>query len=245
METKKSNIQQEHVRVVRETERARRVRQLLIPAIVVLLPLMAGLVTYYFFGSEERELLRHIAELDEEVAELRFGLGHAEQMRTNAEIASEVDQQAMEDLRKELVAWSEKYSQQAEKVKFYQSLMDPNPTNSGVYLESVEIVATNEEGLFDYKILLAQRSSNHRRVTGSVQLDLVSKKNSDGIQSISLIDLTDEQDELTFGFKFFHQFDGSLKVPVGFNPDQIRLVVKITGDSAAQFEEFVDWTVRS
>ena len=241
---KKRSIHQEHVHVVRQTELARRVRLVLIPAVIVLLPLLAGLLTHHLFGKEERALAQHINTLDDEVAELRSDLDRAEQMRANAEVASEVDQQAIEDLRKELVSWSEKYGQQEEKVKFYQSLMDPNPTNSGVYLESIEITATKEEGLFDYKILLAQRASNHARITGSVQLELLSKKNSDGIQSISLNKLTGELDEFSLEFKFFQQFDGSLRVPVGFDPDQIKLVVKTTGNSSTQFEELVDWVVQ-
>lgn len=246
METiKKHKIHQERSFVVRRTESGRRARLLIIPFAILLLPLLASFATYYHFGSEERELARHIYDLEAELANVENQLNLAEQMRANAEVASEVDQYAIEELRRELVVWSNKFGQQEETIKFYQSLMDPNPTNSGVYLESVEIDPTDEENVFNYKILVAQKSSNHRRVNGSVQLDLISKKNSDGIQTISLKELTEDADDLTLGFKFFQQFDGNFRLPAGFEPGQLKLVVRIQGNSAAQFEELVDWAVRS
>ena len=227
------------------TGMAMRARFILICAAIVLLPLLAGFATYYFFGAEERKFQRRISELDSEVAVLRSELAQVEQLKVNAEVASEVDKQAIEDLRKDLVSWSEKYSQQTEKVNFYQSLMDPSPSNSGVYIESAAILATDDERIFDYKILVAQRSSEHRRVSGSIQLELISIKNSDDVQNLSLNELTSEVDKLKLQFRFFQQLDGSLRLPDGFNPGQIKLVVEIMGDSGVRFEEYIDWTVRS
>lgn len=242
---KKHSIHQQQSFVVRQTAASRRLRLLGIVLVVVLLPSLSGLLTYYYFGSEERELSETIRLQQAELKGLSEQLDYAEQMRANADIASEVDQLAMEELRKELVFWGEQYGQLEEKIKFYQSLMDPNPTNSGIFVESVEIEPTKEDGRFNYRIVVAQRSSNHNRVNGSVDINLISEKNSDGIQSISLKELTGEQDQLTLGFKFFQQFDGSLNVPPGFSPEKLRVVVKIKGNSSAQLEEIIDWAVRS
>jgi hypothetical protein len=243
--TKRHKIHEERLVVVSNTGTNRLVKRILIPLSFVILPAIASLTTYIYFGTEERALEQHINEQETELNDLLQKLDHTEQMRVNAQVDSEVDRQAIEGLRKELVTWANRYGQQEEKIQFYQSLMDPNTTNSGVYIESVEIEPTAEERLFNYRILLAQRSSDHSRVNGLVNVELISGENSDGIQTIPLKELTGEPNDLTLGFKFFQQFDGRFKLPEGFEPGQIKLVVTVNGNASARLEEVISWPVRS
>ena len=217
----------------------------LVPAFILILPLLSAAFTYHYFGTEERELQRVIIDLESEIQGLTKDLADAKQMYANAQVESEVDKYAIEDLRKEIVGWSDRYSQQDEKLQFYQSLMDPDPSNRGVYIESVKIGKTAEKHFYTFSILLAQKSSNHRKVTGSVTVELLSDKNSDGIQSISLRELTDGEDRLSFGFKFFQELDGSVKIPDDFVPGQIKLVVRIKGSPSRKIEKYLDWIVQS
>ena len=243
--SKRHTIHSEQITVINSTAGHRRMRMIMIPIVLLLLPLLSAGFTYYYFGNDERELKRTISDLEREIEGLTNELEQAEQLYANARVESEVDKYAIEDLRQEIVGWSDKHSQQDEKLQFYQSLMDPDPTSRGLYIESLEINATAEEDFYNFSILLAQRSSNHRRLTGSVSIELLSEKNSDGIQTISLRELTEGEDRLLFGFKFFQQLDGSVKLPKDFIPGQIKLVVQIKGSSPRRIEEYLDWVVQS
>lgn len=208
---------------------------------LLFLCLATALVTYYFVGQSQLKLAKKAAAQEVLIADLSDQLSFSEQMRVNAEIASGVDQMAMEELRGDFVEQQAKYEQLEEKTNFYRSLMDSNSSNSGVYIHSLELSATSTENLFRYSILVAQRSADHQRVRGSLQIEVSSEKKSDGIQILTTKDLTGEEDRITLGFKFFQQVDGTFTLPTEFVPEKIRLALKIDGKSSTQLDEEFNW----
>lgn len=208
---------------------------------LLFLCLAVAFLTYYFTGESHRRLMKTAAVQEVVIEDLAEQLSFSEQMRVNAEVASSVDQMAMEELRSEFVHQQAEYEQLEEKTNFYRSLMDSNSSNSGVYIHSLELLEGAAENVFHYRVLVAQRSADHQRVRGSIDMEVQSEKKSDGIQTLTTKDLTREEDRITLGFKFFQQVDGVLTLPADFVPDRIRLVVKIDGKNSMQLEEEFNW----
>ncbi len=241
MAVPKNDIHFEKAYVVRVSRMQRILKVVGVLFLLFVLPAASFLATSYYLGQETRQLSAQVDQQNLLMAELRNQIGELEQKAANAEMASEIDRNSMEQLRQEIVKAQERNQSLNQQISFYQSLMDPNPQQRGVYLETLDIKPANAEGEYQYNIIVAQRSSNHQRVSGYLNLQVIGGGEGELGQTISLAELTEDQDRLPLGFKFFQQLDGSIRLPEGFVPSRVRVVVQINGDSAPRVDETYEW----
>ncbi len=237
----KHGIHYEKAYVVRVSRTQRILRAFGVLFLLVLLPAAATfLTTNYYLGIESRKLAAQLDQQNLLLVELRRQIGEVEQKAANAEMASEIDRNSMEQLRQEILQSEEQIQLLDQQISFYQSLMDPSPQQRGVYLESLDIKPATSEGEYQYNIIVAQRSSNHQRVSGYVNLQLIGANEGELSQTISLAELTEDQDTLPLGFKFFNSstviFDYQ---KVSFH--RVRVVVQINGDNVPSVDETYEW----
>jgi len=237
----KNGIHYEKAYVVRVSRTQRILRAFGVLFLLVLLPAATFLTTNYYLGIESRKLAAQLDQQNLLLVELRRQIGEVEQKAANAEMASEIDRNSMEQLRQEILQSEEQIQLLDQQISFYQSLMDPSPQQRGVYLESLDIKPATSEGEYQYNIIVAQRSSNHQRVSGYVNLQLIGANEGELSQTISLAELTEGQDTLPLGFKFFQQLDGNIRLPEGFIPARVRVVVQINGDNVPRVDETYEW----
>ena len=237
----KNDIHYEKAYVVRVSRTQRVLRAVGVLFLLFVLPATTYLATNYYLGIESRKLAVQLDQQNLLLVELRRQIGQVEQKAANAEMASEIDRNSMEQLRQEILQSEEQIQMLGQQISFYQSLMDPSPQQRGVYLESLDIKPANAQGEYQYNIIVAQRSSNHQRVSGYVNLQLLGASEGEVSQTISLAELTEDQDTLPLGFKFFQQLDGNIRLPEGFIPSRVRVVVQINGDNAPRVYETYEW----
>lgn len=237
----KNEIHFEKAYVVRVNRAQRAWRVAGILGLLVFFPLAAYLGISWYLGQENRELNSQVDRQAELIAALRAEVLNLEQLAANADLASEVDKNSLEQMRLEMVQSQERIELLGEQIRFYQSLMDPNPEKGGVYIETVDIEPSDAEGAYKYNIVVAQRSSNHRRVQGNMDLQLISEGKGDARQIFSLGELTESVDSLSLGFKFFQQLDGDFKLPEGFIPTKVRVTVRLDGDASPRVDETYVW----
>jgi hypothetical protein len=237
----KNDIHYEKAYVVRVSRTQRVLRAVGVLFLLFVLPATTYLATNYYLGIESRKLAVQLDQQNLLLVELRRQIGQVEQKAANAEMASEIDRNSMEQLRQEILQSEEQIQMLGQQISFYQSLMDPSPQQRGVYLESLDIKPANAQGEYQYNIIVAQRSSNHQRVSGYVNLQLIGASEGEVSQTISLAELTEDQDTLPLGFKFFQQLDGNIRLPEGFIPSRVRVVVQINGDNAPRVYETYEW----
>lgn len=241
MAVPKNDIHYEKAYVVRVSRTQRVLRIAGVLFLLLGLPMTSYLATSYYLGENTRQLTAQVEQQNALMFDLRRQIEALEQRAANAEMASEIDRNSMEQLRQEILQSEEHIQSLEQQVGFYQSLMDSNPQQRGVYLESLEIKPANADGEYQYNIIVAQRSSNHQRVSGHLNLQLIGDAEGELGQTISLAELTENQDSLPLGFRFFQQLDGSIRLPAGFVPVRVRVVVQIDGDSAPRVDETYEW----
>ena len=241
MPKKPHNIHFEQPIVVKVNRRQRRNRMLAVVVLLISLPIATYFVTSWFLGEDNRRLKVKTAEQTEIIAALRAEIEYLDQLRSNAEIAAEVDKTSMNELRTELVVMSNNNEVLSEQLQFYQSLMDPNPTNAGVYIESVDLLAGAEPQHFQYRILIAQKSANHRKISGHVLVEVLPEGAGNEDEVLRLSQLGASSDRLVLGFKFFQPFSGDLMLPEGFTPAKIRVIVQLSGDQGLRLNQTFDW----
>jgi len=225
--------------------RINRIRRRWLIAGVLLMAVSIPLITHYgtlFYAAIENRELAEIVERQEELIEnLQTQVANFQQLSANTDLSLEVDRNSLEQMRQEMVASHVQIEMLGEQIKFYQSLMDPNPEKGGVYIETVDIEPAAFDGEYRYNIVIAQRSSNHRKVKGKIDVEFISEINSDEVQTFALSELTESGNPLPLGFKFFQQLDGDLILPDGFNPTKVRVMVQLDGDSSPRLEETYEW----
>ena len=229
MPVKSHQIHHEKPVVTRLNVAELRRKKFILGLVILLLPLSTYFGTQFYIGEENERLSDQVERQESLVRSLAAEVEHLDQLKVNAELSSEVDRQSMEALRQEIVGMQQQNEVLQEQIQFYQSLMEPNPSNSGVYVHAFSVVPLDMKGAFMFETIVAQRSANHRRVAGRLFIELESSLNSESVQTLSHEQLTGSSAALPLGFKFFQSFQGTLNVPESFNPSSVKVVLRLDG----------------
>ena len=238
---KPNKIHFEQAYVVRINKRRRKWLVFGILLLVISVPLLTHYGTLWYAVDENRQLADEVNRQINLIEDLQNQVADFEQSTANADLSLEVGRNLLEQMRKDMVASQAQIETLQEQISFYQSLMDPNPEKGGVYIETVDIEPTAFEREYRYNIIVAQKSSSHRRVKGSVNVEFIAELNTDDVQTLALSELTETGKALPLGFKFFQQFDGSVVLPQGFNPASVRVMVQLQGNSSPRLDETYEW----
>lgn len=243
MRRKRHSIHSERVQVVRINRRRQAVSWLVAVGLLLAFPLVVYQVALQHTGDELRSLELNNRQLMQESESLKLEREQLQQQIANLELAAELNEQAMNRLREQLVSWRERSEQQSEQIQFYLSLMDPASGSDGVFVDRADIAATAEPGRFRYQVVVGQKSQNHDRVTGSMNI-LVHNGASNPVQSVQLGELSDQQTPLPLGFKFFQNLEGVIYLPADFEPSGWTLQFDIRTPVRQVFSQDLEWQVK-
>lgn len=241
---KRHAIHTDRIYVVSVNRRVQWLTRLLAVVVLIALPISVYEATRFQVGEEIRLLEAENQQLALNTEQALAELDGLRQQMVNLELASDLDHQVIDQLREQLVQWRERGEQQAEQIQFYLSLMDPGSGGDGVFLDRAVLLATADPNRFRYQVVVGQKSQNHDRVTGSLQI-MVHSDIDDSVESLSLGELTDQDTPLALGFKFFQTLEGFVYLPDGFQPGSWSLEFDIRTPVRQSFSEQLDWIVES
>lgn len=237
---KNHSINRERVTVVRENRWLRWWQGLILLLVLISLPTATWWITRVQLGEDYRALQDQMATLQGEASEMQERIQELQQQRADLEVASQLDAEALQQLRERLVEWREANELLEEQTQFYMSLMNPSANNAGIFVESIEIRATSTPNQYGYDVLVAQRTLDHQRVTGRLVIDLQGEQ--EGQQIILNADaLGLETDGQALGFRYFQHLTGEIYVPDNFEAERLRARVYLSGSSTPLIDEQVDW----
>jgi|GEM_PF-1729780 hypothetical protein len=233
-------IHAEKIYVIRVNVWHRWYRRIALFLIVLALPIGAYYGTEWYLGQDQRELDDQNQALRLRMAEVRAEVLELEQQNANLLMAAEMDEQAGQQLRNELVEWRERNETLQSEIQFYLSLMEPSSNERGVFIANAELIPTEEPSVYRYSVIIGQKSLNHPRVTGAMRLQVISE-NENQYTVMGLADMTDGGAELPLGFRFFQQMEGTLYLPAGFSPNQWMVEVDLASSSSDSIRQTYDW----
>ncbi len=237
---KNHSINREQVYVRREVPRQRWARRIMLAGLLIVLPLLSwwGAVTY--LGRENQVLQQEVVSLRSNLTALQAQVETLRQERADFQVASDMDKETLDQLRQRLVEWREANQQLEEQNQFYMSLMNPEPGESGVIIESIAIQSTFMPQQYDYSALVAQRAVDHQRVNGRLEISVEGVAEGQQ-QTLSTQDLGIPVSSLVLGFRYFQQLNGQLWLPEGFQPERVRLQVYLSGSSSPLIDRTTAW----
>lgn len=152
----------------------------------------------------------------------------------------QVEAEAAQLLRKELGSLQSELLELREQLAFYRGIVSPDVVKAGVRVHSLKLHPTGGTPRYRYELVLVQAVRRQGNAAG--QFKLVVEGVRDGRPlSVAWHELREGNAELQrYGFQYFQEFDGTIKLPLGFMPQRIRVQL-IPDGSAPAVEEVLEW----
>ena len=211
----------------------------------------AGIAASYVLGLREGTTLeaQAIVERDSlrlDLAEIQRSAGEYRQKVANLELGSEVDRQASEGVRTEVIDLKAQVAGLEEEISFYKGLMSPTANKRGLTIGSLNVLATDSPRRYQYRLVLQQLATQHQLLKGYLNVSVVGRQGGE-LVTLPLKDLNDQLTNVNIKlrFKYFQNFSGEMLLPEGFEPIRIELLAKSTGKNAVTVEEKFGWLIQN
>ncbi|MCW8955558.1 MAG: hypothetical protein OQL09_01645, partial [Gammaproteobacteria bacterium] len=129
-----------------------------------------------------------------------------------------------------------------EELTFYRSIVTPNKSKRSIVVKKVQLVAESA-GRYKYKVVLIQDGRQDVAVRGLVEFSFEGEQ-ADGtvvrfdLPAVSVQKTTKRQ---KFGFKYFQNFEGSIRMPDNFTPTTMFVSVLPSSSRVPKAEEVLAW----
>lgn len=217
--------------------------------LLALLVVMVGVAGSYYLGQWQGgdgqiNAIVERNQLREERAEHLAELERLRQQVVNLELAAEVDKQANEAVRSEVMDLKQQIAALEADIALYRGLMAPGEDERGISIGDITINATSVPGRYRYKIVVQQVASDHQVINGSAQVVVVGRRDG-GLLRVPLYQLSEEQEtqDIRLRFRYFQNIEGELVVPEGFTPERLEVVASSSGAGAKRAEKGIDWQI--
>lgn len=218
---------------------------------VALVVLMAVLLqAAFWFGQTHSSKANAIMkkELALAVAELNDVRANGQDLRRQLEralLGTEVDRQALEDVRLELLNLKTQMAALDEENQFYRNLMAPAGNKRGLNFGAVEVADTDQPRTYRYKVVMQQLATQHELINGALSFNIVGRQGGE-VTVLGLHEVSGDVDssKLKLRFKYFQNIEGQLILPPGFEPERIELQASSTGKNATTIDKRLGWLVQ-
>lgn len=189
-------------------------------------------------GLETRKQLR--AELES----LRADYTEARQQAILLERGRAIDRSALTEARKTMAELEKQIVKQQNDLAFYRSIMAPSETEKGLQVAELDVQPSAILPGYGFKLMLVQIGGNQRYVSGNVDLEVIGME-GDQAKTIPLEQLSPEtqKTDTRFRFRYFQEIDGTLILPEGFEPLEIKVIARESGGKRAKVDRSFDWPI--
>ena len=224
-------------------------RRLAVAAAAVAVVALSLAIAYWAGGyalrGEYRQLQSDHQTLQQELEQARSKLEETSQALTNLQLGSEVDRQAVEQVRETMRGDQETIAKLNEEISFYKGLMAPTERERGLGIRGWELYPGAEPNRFQYRLIVQQLALKHTLLVGSVSVTLVGREQ--GVErSYPLSALSEQVNDtnIKLRFKYFQNFEGELQLPEGFVVDRVDIVARASKPNAVEVEKHFGWIVQ-
>jgi hypothetical protein len=191
-------------------------------------------------GYDKAEAMTYIDDLQQQIEDLQGQYTEKQRQTAMLERNSTIDDGASEQLKTSLDAAQAESLELKKELAFYKSVVTPEDTKRSLAIQTIQI-KPDVDGTFQYKIMVSQRGRNDRIARGSIAVTI--EGSQDGQASkLKLSSVSNEaKKQKKFGFKYFQNFEGAMKLPDTFQPEQIRVQVKPRSSRIDAIDEKFAW----
>jgi hypothetical protein len=158
---------------------------------------------------------------------------------------NEIDRVALEMVRQELAAQKKQILKLEESLRFYRSLMAPDDIARGLTLRPIELMATESDNRFAYRIVAQQEARKHGLLKGTLSVKVTGTVDGEPL-SIPLAELSEavENENIALRFRYFQAIEGELVLPNNFKPEAVSIVARATSPKKVEISDEFPWSVQ-
>lgn len=206
--------------------------------VVVIVALFLG----RYWGSKvfDREMLEKV-ELEKRTTQLEAELIENNRNLSRIKLSAEVDAVALENTRQEMIGLQRQIYRRGEELKLYQELLQDKNQPKGLSVSDLNLVAMGD-GRFKYRWVARQKTVKMQTLSVYSEMWVLGTQ---GDQEVSLpLDMLDDQVKklpIKLEFKYFSINQGIVRLPEGFEPEQVRITLRYTWMKEVQSDQKFDW----
>jgi hypothetical protein len=191
-------------------------------------------------GFDVADTDRIITAQQAEIETLQANLAEYQRQAAMLETNSKIEDDASGQLKKSLTEAQNEVLELKKELAFYKSIVAPEQNKPSLVIQTIQL-KQDLAGDYDYKIMVSQQGKNDRFARGTVDVTIEGTKQG-AKQVLALAALSNEVKEpLKFGFKYFQNFSGKLKLPEGFRAEFMRVKVNPKSKTLDSVDERFPW----
>ena len=190
------------------------------------------------FSTAEESSERFSSQADQ----LRTENRKMSQQLVNLERGRAVDEQALNQARRTIVALETELASLQSELVFYKNIMAPSESTRGLQIDRLTMRSAGAAGVFDFMVVLVQRGDNKSYLSGSAEVSVTGLRDEQR-ETIALKDLSSDIDntDIKLRFRYFQEVKGRLRLPDDFKPLEVQVMAKRDGSDSAKVELTFDW----
>ena len=192
-------------------------------------------------GYDSSDADDYISQLQAQLEETQAEIVESNRQATMLKRNSRIDDDASGQLKETLAQAQNEVLELKKELSFYKSIVSPEQGNRSVAIQTIQL-KKNEAGGYHYKIMVSQRGRNDRFARGTIDVSIEGVKKGQPV-ILKLTDVSNATKKpMKFGFKYFQNFEGVMKLPEAFYPDFIRVKVKPSTGKIKSIDEQFAWS---
>lgn len=153
----------------------------------------------------------------------------------------QIDSEVYREVTRSLQKMEYDVLRQQEELAFYRGIVSPADAKTGLYIQSLELIAGIVPLRFRYSLLLTQVTRNNRHIQGVAKIK-VNGSQAGVPKSLSLAEVSQPRRETwNFRFRYFQSLQGELQLPVDFEPETIRVEIQPADKSKPALARTFGW----
>jgi hypothetical protein len=191
-------------------------------------------------GFDTAEADRVIGSMQAEIETLKSELAETQRQAAMLERNSRIEDDTSGQLKKSLTEAQNEVLELKKELAFYKSIVAPEQGKPTIVIQTIQL-KKDVAGDYDYKIMVSQQGQNDRFARGTLEVNIEGTKQ--GKKQVLALDTVsdDAAKPMNFGFKYFQDFTGKLKLPKGFKAVSMRVKLNPRTKTLEAVDETFPW----
>jgi hypothetical protein len=186
-------------------------------------------------GQESKLLWTENRNLEKENKQLRERVIMLER-------TTQIDSQAAAELHEEMKKLQDEIYMLKGELEFYQAIMASTSSTPGLSIQGMQIDKLPLENNYRFKLILTHVAKSDMVAEGTVEITLEGLQ--DGVAKV--LNLTEvvlnPAIDLSFNFKNFKRFEGTMMIPEGFTPHRVTVRLQPKDTKLSKIKRVFDWS---
>ena len=192
-------------------------------------------------GFDSASADAYIGQLQAELEESQAKFIETERRATMLKHNSRIDDDASIQVKESLASVQDEVLELKKELAFYKSIVAPEQSGPRIVIQTVQLKKNETDG-YQYKIMVSQQGRNDKLVRGTINIRIKGTSKGKPV-TYSLSDVSkDVKEPMKFGFKYFQNFEGLLKLPAAFTPDSLHIKANPKAGKIKAIDEQYAWS---